>query len=329
MMQVDGQSKRCSILVIDGLGNDDWSFYAAETYPTSTFYNLSPTAPIPSQSTTSSPSSSTYPLSPPNHHQIQHPPLTSFASSSTQNLKKFPFPSSTFSLVIFRFPPCLPSPTYHHILTESFRVLKPGGYLELAILDLDMMNMGPRTRRAVRGLKMRLRERDGSVELGSASDLVMRMMTTDGKRGCKWVDVKSCKVGVPVATVVSASPTSSPESSNPLQKSPSKSKNKGKGKAKTKKEEPSLAEMMKDSSPAGDESITKMVAKVGRWWYTRCYESALLQGREEGKGEGGEGSIFGDMTLLEECEKWNASFKLVVAYAQKPEVVGRRRTNSL
>jgi len=67
-----------------------------------------------------------------------------------------------------------------------------------------------------------------------------------------------------------------------------------------------------------------MVAKVGRWWYTRCYEMSV-------NGEGG-GSIFQDKAMLEECEKWNASFKLVVAYAMKPvsgQAMGRRRGNSV
>jgi len=79
---------------------------------------------------------------------------------------------------------------------------------------------------------------------------------------------------------------------------------------------------MKDTSHAGDEGITKMVAKVGRWWYTRCYESVVLPDGDASK------SIFNDGQLLDECEKWNASFKLVVACAQKP-VVGRRRTASV
>jgi len=182
-------------------------------------------------------------------------------------------------------------------------------------------------------MKLREREGEGGVELGSASDVCLKEMGRgEGKR--RWGDVKSCKVGVPVATVVSASPTSSGGSSSLPSKSGSlRDKGKGKGRAKkTRKEERSLADMMKDSSPAGDESITQMVAKVGRWWYTRCYESALLS-TSSSNGPGGERrerheSIFTDRQLLEECEKWNASFKLVVAYAQKP-VLGRRRTNSV
>ena len=172
-------------------------------------------------------------------------------------------------------------------------MLKPGGYLEMAILDLDMMNMGNRARRAVRGLKTQMAAMDPTISLASASDTVLRIV---GKRG--FSDIKSCNVGVPVASTIPSAA------------------DKG-----TAKDERSLADMMKDESSAGDEGITKMVAKVGRWWYTRCYEMSVAP-------DGDSRSIFNDSNLLSECETWNASFKLVVAYAQKP-VVGRRRTLSV
>ncbi len=184
--------------------------------------------------------------------------------------------------------------SYRNVVAESKRVLKPAGYLEMAILDVDMMNMGNRARRAVRGLKLRIQSSDPSISLASASDTVLRIV---GKRG--FSDIKSCKVGVPVASTI----PSASDKENP-------------------KEEMSLADMMKDESRAGDEGITKMVAKVGRWWYTRCYETATIPDGDVSR------SIFNDSQLLRECETWNASFKLVVAYAQKP-VVGRRRTASV
>ncbi|PQE18156.1 methyltransferase type 11 protein [Rutstroemia sp. NJR-2017a BBW] len=299
-------TKRCSILIIDGLGNDDWSYYAAETYPSCNFYNLSPTA----AHTASTPAA--YPAPPSNHHQV---PFPSFTSPSSTPIPKFPFPSSTFSTVIFRFPSTLTTQTYTHLVSESRRVLKPGGYIEITLLDLDMLNMGPRTRRAVRGLKTRLRERDEGVVLGSVGDLVLRLL---GGRG--WKDVKSCRVGVPVTGFVM-------------------DRSKSKAQKQKIREERSLVDMMKDPSPEGDESITKMVAKVGRWWYMRCYESGLLEAEKadarKGKGKQKEkekintGSIFSDVAVLEECEKWNASFKLVVVHAQKPVHIIRRRTNSV
>jgi hypothetical protein len=306
IMQSEG-SKRHSILVIDGLGNstspysyfpselylhntDDWSFYAAETYPASTFYNLSPTRPLSASQRLST--STSFPLTPSNHQQIQY----------LSPLHKFPFPSSIFDVVVFRFPSAMSEASYRNIISEAKRVLQPGGYLEMAILDLDMMNMGNRARRAVRALKVQMQIADPAINLGSASDLVLKCV---GKRG--FGDVKSCNVGVPVASCI----PSNTSNTNP----------KGR-EGKTRTEELSLAEMMKDTSSAGDEGITKMVAKVGRWWYTRCYEMSVIPEGDLGR------SFFNDAALLNECEKWNSSFKLVVAYAQKP-VAGRRRGASV
>lgn len=193
-------------------------------------------------------------------------------------------------------------------------MLKPGGYLEMAVLDLDMMNMGNRARRAVRGLKVKIQVADPSINLGSAGDTVLRLL---GKRG--FVDVKSCNVGVPVASTVPSS----------------NAKGKGKEPAQPKpQEELSLADLLKTSSPNADESITKMVAKVGRWWYTRCYESLVIPDfdpvRTPDLGSAERSMWYADGgKLLRECERRNASFKLVVAYAQKPKIDGRNRGASV
>jgi hypothetical protein len=262
---------------------DDWSFYAAETYPAATFYNLSPT-PAPQSTHSKRQSTFTLPQTPDNHRQVQYFSL----------LDKFPFPREMFTAVVLRFPPASSLAAIRNQIAEARRVLKPSGYIERSILDLDMMNMGNRTRRAVRGLKVRISVADPEVSLASASDTVLR---TIGRRG--FHDIKSCTVGVPVASVVtSGSNITSPP------------------------EELSLADMMRDSSAASDLGITKMVAKVGRWWYMRCYEIGILPDGDVGN------SIFSDDALLKECEKWGTSFKLLVCYAQKP-VVPRRRTASV
>ncbi|KFY18631.1 hypothetical protein V493_08458 [Pseudogymnoascus sp. VKM F-4281 (FW-2241)] len=284
-------TKHHSILVIDGLGNDDWSFYAAETYPETTFYNLSPTAGR-SSGKRMSVSAVALPAPPENHRQVQHMNLTS----------KFPFIPSTFTVVVLRFPPAGPESLMKHLIAESKRVLKPSGYLEMSILDLDMMNMGPKTRRAVRKLKIGISARNPEVNLVSMADTVLRLT---GKRG--FTDVKSCNVGVPVASVVAnTSSDGTPAGSDGGSK-----------------KDVSLADLMKDSSAQGDEGITKMVAKVGRWWFGRCYESdALAPCSANGS------SIFADEKIIEEAERWETNFKLLVAYAQKPEVP-RRRTASV
>jgi len=211
-------------------------------------------------------------------------------------LEKFPFARDTFTAVVLRFPPASSDAVFRNLIAESKRVLKPAGYLEMSILDLDMMNMGNRARRAIRGLKVKISVSDPSTSLASAADTVLRMV---GKRG--FYDIKSCTVGVPVASSVVS---------------------KANGQGDAEENDISLADMMKDDSSVGDAGITKMVARVGRWWYLRCYEMAILPEGDTSR------SIFADAALLRECEKWNTSFKLLVCHAQKP-IVPRRRTASV
>ncbi|GKT66753.1 hypothetical protein ColTof3_14092 [Colletotrichum tofieldiae] len=285
LLDVVGSLKRHSILVVDGLGNDDWSFYAAETYPAATFFNLSPRAPLPEEHK----NSSSFPLSPPNHHQIQY----------LSHTDKFPFGPESFTSVVFRFPAAASESHYRNIVSEARRVLKPGGYLELSILDVDLNNMGNRGRRTIRRLKERIHERNPEISIGSTSDLILRLL---GRKG--FSDVKTCRVGVPVASIITRSDSGS-------KKPPVAGSRKS-------KEVRSLAEMMNDDGDSADENITKMVAKVGRWWYTRCYESSA--------GTANSRSIWADRALLSECEELRTSFKLMVCYARVPE---RARTASI
>ncbi|KAF5975323.1 hypothetical protein FBULB1_7434 [Fusarium bulbicola] len=277
LVPVEGSLKRHSILVIDGLGNDDWSFYAAETYPAATFFNLSPRAPLPEELKSSS---SSFPLSPPNHHQIQY----------VSHLDKFPFAPQSFTAVVYRFPVAAPEAYYRSILTEARRVLKPGGFIELSILDVDLNNMGNKGRRTVRRLKERINEKTPDTSLGSTADLIVRLL---GKVG--FTTIKAARVGVPVASSVTRSDSKA---------------DKGKATAEKKKDPPSLSEMMSDNSPLADEGITKMVSRVGRWWYTRCYENAA----ENPFGK----SIWSDKALLSESEELGTSLKLMVCCARAP-----------
>ncbi|KAI1811598.1 hypothetical protein GGS20DRAFT_93687 [Poronia punctata] len=273
LIRDDSSVKRQSILVLDGLGNDDWSFYAAETYPAANFFNVSPRAPLPKERK----AVASFPVSPPNHHQIQF----------TSHADKLPFGSDSFTAIVFRFPAAAPEAHYRNIISEAERVLKPGGYIELSVLDVDLNNMGNRTRRAVRHLKERVNEQNADINLSSTADLVLRLL---GKKG--FGDIKTCRVGVPVASSITRGP---------------------KKKKDGKKDERSLAEMMDDNTELGDENITKMVAKVGRWWYNRCYEVPTGMGS----------SIWNDRSLLAECEEWGTSLKLMVCHARVPETRGR------
>ncbi len=270
------------ILILDGLGNDDWSFYCSLTYPDATIYNLSP---YQSNGQLSPKRRETGAWQPPtNHRQIHH---TSIAHP-------FPFPKGFFTAVVLRFPVADSEAAYRNAVSECKRVLRPGGYLEISVLDLDMMNMGNRARRAVRMLKVRMQVAHNDVSLKPVSDNIQKML---GRRGFE--NLNRCMVGVPVAGKVSESRSGSFDDKNI-----------------------SLSDMIKDQTEQGDEGITKMVAKVGRWWYTRCYELGVLPDGDLDQ------SIWQDKALLKECEKRETSFKLLICYAQKP-LAPRRRTVSV
>ncbi|OAA55453.1 hypothetical protein ISF_07964 [Cordyceps fumosorosea ARSEF 2679] len=272
-------ASRHSILVIDGLGNDDWSFYVAETYPKANFYNLSPRAAL---DDTAKKGESNALLSPPNHHQVQY----------LDHLAKFPFAPQSFDSVVYRFPVAAPESHYRNIIAESRRVLKAGGYLELAILDLDLNNMGNRGRRTMRQLKEMIHEQSPGTSLGSAADIVVKLLGGGG-----FSSIRAAKVGVPVASSITQPRSSVGSRRKPQPQAP-----------------PSLSDMMKENGPAADANITKMVTRVGRWWYTRCYENAA--GVKEGRN-----SIWDDKALLNECRELGTSLKLTVCCARAPDRV--------
>lgn len=284
------------MLIIDGLGNADWSFYAAETYPQVTFYNMSP---IPSPSSTNvSRESAFHPATPDNHKQIQQLSLSD----------RFPFPGNMFNAVIIRFPRASPQTTYKNVVAEAKRVLKPGGWLECNILDLKMANMGRFTRHAVRELKVKIQGAHPAVHLQSPAEMIEWLVAKKG-----FSERKSCTVGIPVASAIaSVSATPAPSKSNASATTAAK--------GKKPEEEESLADLMRDTSPSSDAGIAKSVASVGRWWYSRCYESLILP-NDDPEHE----SIWNDQSLLNECAKWNTSFSLLVGYARKP-VAGNWRT---
>lgn len=305
------------VLVIDGLGKD-WSYYCALTYPEATVYNVGP-------GVSSSATSNDGPNEPwstlRNHRHICHESLTN----------ALPFPMHFFASVVLRFPTALPSSVHRFILSEAKRVLRPGGYLEFSVLDLDLVNMGNRARRAVRGLKMRMQVADDSLSLRNISDEIMAGL---GRKG--FIECNRCVVGVPVAGKL-PSPEDAKNSTTKRTGSTASSNSKKSGTLpvpKGPKPEVSFSDLLNasSSSESTDNGITDMVARVGRWWYSRCYESLVLpEAGEPGAANSGnllESSIWRDENLISECEKRGTSFKMLIGYAQKPEV-GVRRTVSV
>jgi hypothetical protein len=305
------------VLVIDGLGRD-WSYYCALTYPEATVYDLGPGA-----STTTPSSDGIEPWSTlSNHRHINHPSLST----------AFPFPGGMFACVVMRFPPALPTAVHRFVVSECKRVLRPGGHLELSVLDLDLVNMGNRARRAVRGLKVKMQVADENVSLRNISDEMMNLL---GRKG--FTECNRCFVGVPVAGTLPSSNDSNASPGKKRKGSTASSIGRRKGSAASTnppKPEVSFSELLNKhaSTDSTDTTITDMVARVGRWWYSRCYESLVLpEAGEEGAATSGnllESSIWRDESLINECEKRGTSFRLLIGYAQKPEV-GVRRTVSV
>ena len=291
------------ILVVDGLG-DDWSHYVATSYPNAIVYNLSITP------ATSSGSSGWGPLT--NYRHFNHPSLSA----------PFPFPKGFFTAVVFRFPVAATEQKYQACILESKRVLRPGGHLEVVALDIDMINMGTRGRRALRGLKTRMQQTDQDVSLGNLSDTLVRMI---GRRGFE--EVQRCVVGVPAAGRIPRSDDvlrSSSCSSTSTSGRPRTANSSGTDQQESDINFATLLQKNRQSQivepgRANDEGITKMVARVGRWWYSACYEQPLLENDK---------SVWQEHGLLRECEKQGTSFRLLICCAQKP-LQPRRRTKSV
>ncbi|MCJ1455430.1 hypothetical protein MMC28_005785 [Mycoblastus sanguinarius] len=257
---------RDRVLVLDGLANDDWPYYCAETYMKADIYNLSPTPEREQLIGVIE--------SPKNYHHIQHANLGD----------RFPFRQGFFNAAVIRFPAASSEGAYVNAISECLRVLCPGGYLEMSILDLDMVNMGNRARKALRALKLRMQVAQPEVSLKPVSDNIQKLV---GRIGFE--NLNRCAVNVPVAGYVSNSRSGSLDGSSE-----------------------SMADTMKGNSGKGDVGLAKNLPNVGRWWFTRCYESISMPYDDP------ERSIWADRALLEECEKKETGFKLLLCYAQKP-----------
>ncbi|KEQ65282.1 uncharacterized protein M437DRAFT_82255 [Aureobasidium melanogenum CBS 110374] len=261
------------ILIVDGLGKE-WSYNCALTYPKCQFYNLGPEPNSSSWETLS------------NHHHVKHPSISS----------PFPFPNNYFSAVVFRFPIAAADDAYQACFNEIKRTLRPSGYLEMSVLDLDLVNMGHIARKTIRDLKIRIHEQDSQRE---------------------FENLRKCVVGIPVAGRIRRSYDSGSSSSGSQQKRTSE---------QPEPEYLRFTEWMQSSGNKNneederherrnDEDITKTVAKIGRWWYSSCYPDPGRSNTIE---------LWDTPGLLRECERQRTSFRLLFCYAQKPVCVKRR-----
>jgi hypothetical protein len=102
---------------------------------------------------------------------------------------------------VLRFPPAASEAHYKRLIAECKRVLRPAGFIEVSVLDLDLLGMGSQTRKGVRALKCRIQaaaqasddDATDAVSLKPMSDLIVRML---GRRGFE--GLRRGVVGVPV-----------------------------------------------------------------------------------------------------------------------------------
>lgn len=254
-------SNKSRVLVLDGLGVDDWAFFCAQEYPEAQISNLSST---PRMS-----------VSVQNYEHHHYPNLE----------EPFPFPQNYFTAAVLRFPAANSERAYNNVIKEFRRVLSPKGYLEILVLDLDMGKMGNETRRALRGLKERKQIHDPQISLKPLSDTLQKMLG-----GSSFANLKQCTLEIPVAGLAESTRVRSFNEKMEL-----------------------LDEMPQDKDR------TRHLPEIGRWWFSRCYESGRSYGRESRK------SIWDDVSVLDECKTMETGFKMVLCHAQKPN---NRRTQS-
>lgn len=293
------------VLVVDGLGKD-WSYHCALTYPEATVYNLVPRVTLSAMSNTNAPQPQTLR----NHQNISHESLANM----------FPFPKGFFAAVIFRFPSAMSSSVHRLVISECKRVLQPGGHLELTVLDINLVNMGNIAQKAVQDLKVKIQSADKQVSLRNISDEIMTSLSRKG-----FIECKRCLVGLPVAGKLPGSDeTDTPEdAASPVDQASAQT-------VKQPEPEVSFTDLLNEQPFTGltNNGIDEMVARVGRWWYSRCYESLVPSEAGELSATPDELSIWRDESLIEECKMRGTSFRLLIGHAQKPEV-GSKHTVSV
>ncbi|RMZ83133.1 hypothetical protein DV738_g1243, partial [Chaetothyriales sp. CBS 135597] len=271
-----------NVLVIDGLGNEDWSIYCAVTYEKegAVIYDLKEDS-----SSGLSPRSRDSTHTPNNHHRR--------SVSSLQD--RFPFHSAFFSAIVLRFPPAMSEAKMKSIIGECRRVLEPGGHLEIILLELDMVNMGVQTRRAVRELKMRMTDLEPDLDLRPTIDNFQTILGAGGFTG-----LRRCIVGVPVT----GRPAGSVESSSSSRSSGGSARRKSGGSLAKGTSSPtrkaadnfSLNELVADHSENADNKIGRLVSRTARSWWQHCYEADVMASGRQAT------SIFSDRRVMQECK---------------------------
>lgn len=95
---------------------------------------------------------------------------------------------------MLRFLTALASSDHQFVLAETKRVLRPGEYIEINVLDIDLVDMGNLGRRALHGVNERLSAANDSISLRNISGEVL-----SGIARQNFVECNCCIVGLAVA----------------------------------------------------------------------------------------------------------------------------------
>ncbi|KAI5920825.1 hypothetical protein F4810DRAFT_401409 [Camillea tinctor] len=268
MSRIGGARDRARILDLGGQATCDWAWHCAITYPNAKVYTVT-TKAIRQVSNSNV-------RGPPNHRQV-----------AVERLTRLPFPDAHFDLVsarelhaILKFIGENGEDEWEGCLAEVMRVLKPGGYLDFAVLDSDIINAGPL------GLA-------ASVEFGFAlktlgydpcpTRMFLGRLTRAGFEG-----VKRAWTCLPMGESPDLAAQAAARESRPLPPLPGAGPNNNKGKSKGKNPAPAPGEggrvleleaMVHGSTGAA----ASMAGVVGGWawerWLLRC-EMERLAGKD-------------------------------------------------
>lgn len=294
------------VLIIDGLDSTDWSVYCAATYQAQRAYvhdlkerRRTRTRQGHRSGSGSSNSSGNIPA---NHRQAE---LASFNN-------KFPFPPHFFHAIVVRFLSAMSDSKLKNIISECRRVLSPGGYLELMILDMDIVNMGIQTRRAIKDLKIKMSAVDRDVSLKPVIDNVSGVLASHG-----FPSLNRCVIGVPVVgrprdSIDSSSESRSSQGSFRQRPHGTRGADGQSGGVMTDQLNFSLNDLVADQSENADAEIGRLVSRTARNWWSHCFETSVMEYKMASK------SVLASKDVLKECKSRASSFKILIAYTQKP-----------
>lgn len=285
------------VLVIDGLDSADWSVYCATAYQAQRAYvhDLKERKRMRTRQRTSG-------NAPANHRQAE---IASFNN-------KFPFPPDFFHAIVVRFLPSMSDTKLKNILSECRRVLSPGGYLELMILDMDIVNMGVQTRRAIKDLKIKMSAVDPQISLKPMIDNVSGVLASHG-----FSNLNRCVIGVPVVgrprdSMDSSSESRSSGSSFQQHRTPGRGAEPQSHNIMADQLNFSLNNLVADPSETADAEIGRLVSRTARNWWHHCFESSVMEHKVATK------SVLSSKEVLKECKSRASNFKILIAYTQKP-----------